>query len=101
MDFQVIYKPLAQLEVAEAFQWYGQPHIAMGDDFLDELERTDGFLARNPYLYPCVELEVRRANLTRFPYALFYAINGDTVNVLSCFHQHRDPLSRTALLGLI
>ncbi|WP_367846480.1 hypothetical protein [Rhodoferax sp. WC2427] len=91
---------MAQLEVAEAFQWYGQSHIKMGEDFLAELERTDRFLARNPYLCPCVELEVRRANLTRFPYALFCAIDGDTVNVLSGFHQHRNPLSRAALLGL-
>ena len=67
MPFQVIYKPLAQLEAAEACDWYRQAHIGMGDDFLDELERTNDFLSRSPRLYPCVELEMRRANLSRFP----------------------------------
>jgi len=56
MLFQVIYKPLAQIEASEAYQWYGQPHIGMGNVFLDELERTNGFIARNPLLYSCVEI---------------------------------------------
>jgi plasmid stabilization system protein ParE len=98
MPFQVIYKPLAQLEAAEAHEWYSQAHIGMGDDFLDELERTNDFLSRNPHLYPCVELEMRRANLNRFPYSLFFVIDDDAVNVLSCFHQHRDPKSRNEFL---
>lgn len=58
----------------------------MGNAFLDELERTNGFIAGNPYLYSCVEAEMRRTNQNRFPYSLFYVIDGDTVNVLSCFH---------------
>lgn len=70
----------------------------MGNDFLDELERTNGFIVSNPFLYPCVEAQLRRANLNRFPYSLFYVIDGQTVNVLSCFHQHRDPKIRQQLI---
>jgi hypothetical protein len=99
MLLRVIYKTLAQVEASEAYQWYAQPHIGMGNVFLEELERTSGFIARNPYLYKCVEGEIRRVNLSRFPYALFYVIDGDNVNVLSCFHQHREPKSRWQLLS--
>lgn len=91
MPFQIVYKPLAQIEAAEAYAWYAQPEIDMGDEFLAELERTDSFLAANPHLYPCIEAEIHRANLNRFPYSLFFVIDGNTVNVLSCFHQHREP----------
>jgi toxin ParE1/3/4 len=91
MAFKVIFKPLAQLEVDEAYDWYQQDHIRMGVTFIDQLERTNGFLAENPHLYPRVMGELRRANLNQFPYSLFYVIDGDTVNVLSCFQQHRDP----------
>ena len=31
MPFQVIYKPLAQLEAAEACDWYGQAHIGRNE----------------------------------------------------------------------
>ncbi len=91
MTFAVIFKPLAQLEVDEAYEWYQQEHIRMGDAFLEQLERTSSFLRDNPDLYPKVQDDLHRANLNQFPYSLFYVIDGDTVNILSCFHQHRDP----------
>ena len=91
MAFEVIYKALAHAEVAEAFRWYDQDHIRVGEKFLDQIKRTHWFLTQNPHLYPCVDGEIRRANLSRFPYSLFFVIDGDTVNVLSCFQQSRDP----------
>lgn len=99
MLFKVIYKPLARIEASEAYQWYAQSHIGMGNAFLDELERTNEFIAGNPYLCSRVEIEIRRVNLRRFPYSLFYVIDGDCVSVLSCFHQHREPQSRRQLLS--
>lgn len=98
MPFVVIFKPLAQAEAAEAFAWYAQPHIKMGDVFLVELEHTSGFLSRNPYLYAKAEGDMRCAHLNRFSYSLFYVVDGETVNVLSCFHQYRDPKSRSDLI---
>lgn len=98
MPFQIVYKPLAQIEVAEAHAWYARPEIGMGDSFLEELGRTDGFLMSNPHLYPRVEAEVHRANLNRFPYSLYFVIDGDVVSVLSCFNQHRKPMARDQLL---
>ena len=100
MAFKVIFKPLAQIEASEAYEWYAQPHIGMGEEFIAELEHTSDLLARNPHLYSRVESELRRANFSRFPYSLFYVIDDDMVNVLSCFHQHRDPKSRERLLDL-
>ena len=97
MISRVIFKPLAQVEATEAFDWYAQSHINMGEAFSAELERTSGLVSRNPYLYPKVEQEIRRANLDRFPYSLFYVIDEDVVSVLSCFHQHRDPKSRARI----
>ena len=52
MAFTVIFKPLAQLDVDDAYVWYQQDHIKMGAVFLDQLGRTSGFLSSNPYLYP-------------------------------------------------
>ena len=91
MAYTVIFKPLAQLEIDEAYDWYQQDHIKMGAVFLDQLGRTSEFLSSNPHLYPCVVQDLRRANLNQFPYSLFYVIDADAVNVLACLHHHRDP----------
>lgn len=91
MIASLVFKRLAAAEIAEAFAWYDQDHIGQGAAFLAELERVQRFIQLNPRLYPRVEGEIHRANLRRFPYSLFYVIDGETINVLSCFHQHRDP----------
>lgn len=48
-------------------------------------------LARNPHQYQVQYKDIRRAYLRRFPYALHYLIEGETVSVLACFHFRRDP----------
>ena len=35
MSFTLLFKPLAEAEVAEAFAWYSQPDIGMGAEFSD------------------------------------------------------------------
>ena len=91
MTSVLVFKPLAEAEIAEAFTWYAQPEIDKGRDFIADLERVERFIRMNPSLYPLVEGDIHRANLRRFPYSLFYVVDGETVSVLSCFHQHRDP----------
>jgi len=45
----------------------------------------------NPQQFPAVFKNVRRALLCRFPYMLFFTIEGDTLLVIACFHASRDP----------
>ncbi|MDP1692065.1 MAG: type II toxin-antitoxin system RelE/ParE family toxin [Burkholderiaceae bacterium] len=99
MTIRLVFKPLAEAEIAEAFAWYAQPKIAQGEAFLAELGRVERFIRLNPLLYPCIEGEIHRANLRRFPYSLFYVADDEKVSVLSCFHQHRDPDSRPISAG--
>ena len=94
MSFSLIFKPRAAEEIAEAFEWYDQPTIQQGESFIAELERVERFIRLNPLLYPEVDPAIQRANLRRFPYSLFYVVDGNVISVLSCFHQHRDPGSR-------
>ena len=108
MPASVIYKAAARAEIAEAFGNYESQRQGLGVEFLDELARIEGHLRANPALYQQVdgnELggDVRRAVLRRFPYGLFYVVDdgrvGTQVNVLACFHLHRDPRSRADLLA--
>lgn len=96
MTVRLKFKRLAEAEIAEAFAWYDQDGIDQGRAFLAELERVERFIRLNPLLYPKVEGDIHRANLRRFPYALFYVVDGDQISVLSCFHQQREPLIGSA-----
>lgn len=65
MSFGLVFKRLAEAEIAEAFAWYDQRGIDQGRAFLAELERVERFVKLNPLLYPKVEGDIRRANLRR------------------------------------
>ncbi|MBS0523484.1 MAG: type II toxin-antitoxin system RelE/ParE family toxin [Proteobacteria bacterium] len=95
----VIYKPAADVEVAATFHQYEQDRRGLGVEFLNELLRIEGHLSLNPALYQRVEGDVRRANLRRFPYGLFYVIDGRTVSILACLNLHRRPPSFVELLA--
>jgi hypothetical protein len=95
----VIYKPAADMEVTAAFQAYESERQGLGVAFLDELLRIEGHLSLNPALYQRIEGDVRRANLRRFPYGLFYVIDDRTVSILACLHLHRRPPSFADLLA--
>lgn len=91
MGVQVLYKAAAAREIALAFEDYEEVEKGLGVSFLDEIARIERHIATNPRLYQRVDGDVRRAVMRRFPYGLFYVVDGDTVNVLACFHLHRDP----------
>lgn len=98
MVTHVSYKPAAVAELREAFQWYEGERPDLGREFLSEIARVERHLAATPELYQRVEDELRRATLRRFPYGLFYLIEGDAVVVLACLHLHRDPATIADLL---
>jgi toxin ParE1/3/4 len=96
---RVEYKAAAEAEIGDIFRDYQQQRQGLGVDFLDELARIEGHLQANPALYQRVDGDMRRAVLRRFPYGLFYVIDGGRVNVLACLHLHREPRSRDELLA--
>ena len=50
-------------------------------------------IAIYPLIYQPVFRTVRRARLRRFPYGLFFRIDGDVVLLLACFHTSRNPVA--------
>jgi plasmid stabilization system protein ParE len=64
--------------------------------FLDEIDAVSSALARAPRSFPRllglpIDLEVRRAFLRRFPYALVYYEMAGEVRVLAVAHTSRRP----------
>ena len=93
MAYNVVFSPLARLELLQADDWYSQTDIQISVAFYADVARTEQFLKNSPYLYAKTEGDIRRAVLKRFPYSLFYTIDDQVVTVLSVFHQNRDPVS--------
>ena len=82
----------AEVEMAEAAQWYEEHQAGLAEAFLAELESTFAAIEENPRRFPELGRGVRRALTKRFPYSVFfYIFRESTVVILAVLHQARDP----------
>lgn len=82
---------LAQQEVDDAVFWYNNQTENVGLEFLDELDRAVRLVKSYPLAFTEIEPEIRRCRLARFPYALIYGIEPQTIVVIAVAHLRRQP----------
>jgi len=59
--FKLIFKPLAEIDIAEAAIWYNFQREGLGEEFLLALEAKFNEIQRNPYQFTIIYNNVRRA----------------------------------------
>ena len=90
MPRSVVFRPQAQDELVHARKWYESRSPGLGRAFADAIEAVVERISASPLEFPTVHAEVRRAVLSRFPYAVYFRISDDTIVVLAV-HGRQDP----------
>ena len=95
MVYNVIVSPRALNEIEAAIDFYVLNSNDAPKNFITELADAYEVLARNPFKRIRYK-NIRAIQLNKFPYFLFYVVNksSNTVRVLSCFHNKRNPENR-------
>jgi len=73
----------------EARSWYESRRTGLGDELLDEFGRVVRLLESDPERRPFYYRDFRRLLTRRFPYKLFYRVEGDRVIVFRILHAKR------------
>jgi plasmid stabilization system protein ParE len=81
----------ADAELAEAREWYARQRSDLDAEFMNCIDETLLRIGRNPSPYQIVYRNLRRAVVRRFPFAVFYEIGIDEIQVVAIFHSRRDP----------
>ncbi|NNC64099.1 MAG: type II toxin-antitoxin system RelE/ParE family toxin [Gammaproteobacteria bacterium] len=68
------FHPAAQRELRAGASYYERQLAGLGDEFLDEVERTCALLADHPSLGAAYDAKHLRAVLRRFPFSLSIAL---------------------------
>lgn len=92
MIFELVVEPSAAQDIADADAHYAK--FDKADAFLSAIDVVFDQLTSMPLMYPAVHGDVRRALLRRFPFSIFFIVEGPRVFVLAIHHQRRDPASR-------
>ncbi len=91
-EYRLVSEPHADLDIEATSHWYENEQSGLGLDFLDELRVTYDRIVKGPLKYQEHRSSIRRALVRRFPYAVYFAVEGDVIVVLAVLHASRDPV---------
>ena len=90
-EYRLVAEPPADLDVEAAFDWYEKEQPGLGLEFLDELRAVYDQIVAGPQRYQELRSGIRRVLLRRFPYAVYFAIERESIVVVAVLHASRDP----------
>ncbi len=82
--------PLAKAEIERYARWYDEQKPGLGYEFLDEVQRILKNIAEQPLRYSKRFGSWHRANLRRFPFAVYYQIFDSVPVIFAVLHSKRD-----------
>ena len=74
-----------------ARDWYDSKSSGLGDSLVGSPEQVIDLVAELPEAFPEIAVGLRRALLARFPYALYYRVDGEVIDVIACLHTRQSP----------
>jgi len=98
MAYKIIVSPWAQKEIENAIDYYALYSSNAPQSFINLLKDTYTTLENNPF-FSVRYKNIRALKINKFPYSLYFVINEtqNTVRILSCFHNKKNPNKRPEL----
>lgn len=91
-SFRLTITRAARIDIENGAEWYSFQKDDLEKDFLEEIEKTITNITLNPFQHHQILKNIRRANVNRFLFSLFFSVLGDEIKIFSVFHQNRNPL---------
>ncbi len=81
----------AEFELEAQFLWYELERRGLGLEFLGKVESCWSRIRTNPALYAPWIGDIRRAQVRRFPFTVFFSIEPTSIAILAVVHGRRHP----------
>lgn len=91
-SYKLIIHPFAEIDLQVATKWYNTQKNKLGNEFIYEDDITLSRVVANPRQFPKIFKQIRCANVSRFPFSIFFVIKKNVINAFAIFHQSRNPV---------
>lgn len=83
--------PFAEKDLQESIEFYNKQKEGLGDDFADVIDYTIERIKENPNQFSAEYKEIKKAQIKRFPFNIFFVVEDSTCYILGVFHTSRNP----------
>lgn len=90
-SYTVIIQPEAEQDMDDAFEFYEKQQPGLGFQLLEGIAEVAMIIEVNPFLFPKIHAELRRAVVQKFRYNLIYKVVDSEVYILAIMHGNRNP----------
>jgi toxin ParE1/3/4 len=90
VSWQVSNRAAADADLRAAHNWYELQQPGLGDDFLLSIADAMIRLEESPHQFPIYYCGFRRILTNRFPYKIFFRVQGESIIVFRVLHAARD-----------
>jgi plasmid stabilization system protein ParE len=88
---RITFLSVAEVELAEAAQYYEKQEHGLGKQFLDAVREASDAIQRQPETWPFYVTPIRGCRMQSFPYRLLYRELADRVQIVAVMHTSRRP----------
>jgi hypothetical protein len=75
----------------ENYKWYQKTDLDLATDFKELVYSYFEKIHVNPLLYMKIDADYHRCLIKRFPYAIYYYIENETIIITGLFHCSQNP----------
>ena len=96
MIYKRVFLLRAVNELFEAWEWYENRQVGLGERFRSEIDKKINEIENHPGRYPNKKENFREAHTKSFPYLIIYKINNKQkkVVIVSIFHTRRNSFGK-------
>jgi toxin ParE1/3/4 len=90
-QYQLLTSAQAERDIQDAYRWHEEQRRGLGKELVAELRVAFYKCTASPLVYQPRRGGVRRVLLRRFPYAVYFPLEEQLVEVFAVLHVRRNP----------
>lgn len=91
MRYKLIITEDAENDIEIANDYYELKQKGLGTKFVFSIRNCLKLIAKNPYAFAKIYLEIRKVNTKKFPYSLYYTIEPENeITLFAVIHHSRN-----------
>ena len=91
MTYSLVIREIAAADILAAKQSYNELRPGLGNDFALCVEEAIARILHFPLSYAKVGLDLRRVLVHRFPFAIYFRVDGREITVHGVFPNRQNP----------